>query len=710
MEVLAELCRCAGIEFDPVHARQAWQAAEREIPGPFIDAWQRRLAQAGEELGLRVTAVRRPLGEAIGDIKPHAPIVLAAGPDESPRWFVLTERRWGKLHLATGVERWITRTQLEEVLEQPADAPVLVAVAHAASPCEGMRDPEADLHDHGHGGPSPFRRLLRLLRPELLDLGIVAVYSLAIGILMLATPLAVETLVNSIAFGGLLQPVVVVSLMLLGGLGFAAVLQSLQRYVIEIVQRRIFVRVVADLAYRLPRVRIDAFDGRHGPELVNRFFDVLTVQKVSAALVLDGLSLIITSFVGMSVMAFYHPFLLGYDLVLLAAIAFILFVLGRGAVRTSIEESRRKYDVAACLEEFAARPMAFRLSRGQLFAYDRADMRSRDYILARREHFRILFRQLCFAYGLQALAGTALLGLGGWLVVNMQLSLGQLVAAELIVTTIVASFAKMGKHIEGFYDLMAAVEKLGILMDLPLEDDHGEAIREGGGPAALRLKDVGFAFIENRPVLENLELDVAPGQKVAIVGRSGSGKSTLVELLIGLRSPTIGSIEIDGLDLRHVRKSSLREAVAAVFDSEAFHGTIAENVRVGRQWMTLADVRDALDAVGLLETVLEFPDGLYTEMVPGGSPLSDGQMYRLMLARAIAGAPRLLLLDEALDRLDYSVRDRVLEMIFSPDAPWTVLVTTHSREVSRRCSRRYTLTGGRLEERDALDPAPSGGS
>jgi ABC-type bacteriocin/lantibiotic exporter with double-glycine peptidase domain len=139
---------------------------------------------------------------------------------------------------------------------------------------------------------SPLRRLIGLIRPEGTDIRVVVAFAVGVGVLSLATPLAVEALVSTVAMNLLMQQLVILSLVLFVCLALAAAMRALQTLVVEAIQQRLFVRVTSDLAYRLPRVRADAFDREYGPELVNRFFDVLTVQKVGALLLLDGIAIV----------------------------------------------------------------------------------------------------------------------------------------------------------------------------------------------------------------------------------------------------------------------------------------------------------------------------------------------------------------------------------------------------------------------------------
>jgi ABC-type bacteriocin/lantibiotic exporter with double-glycine peptidase domain len=519
----------------------------------------------------------------------------------------------------------------------------------------------------------------------------VLVFALVIGLLTLATPIAVETLVNTVAFGRFLQPVVILSLMLLTFLAFSGAIRGLQTYVVEIIQRRLFARVAADLAYRLPRVRPESLDGRSGRELVNRFFDVVVVQKVAAQLLLDGVLLVLGTLIGMALLAFYHPWLLGFDVMLLGMIALIVFVLGRGAIGSSVKESKTKYHMAAWLEELAGCPTTFRYDGSARLALEHADRLTSDYLAARAKHFRILMRQIVFALAMQALASTVLLGLGGWLVISGQLTLGQLVAAELIVAVIVGSFAKLGKHMESFYDLLASVDKLGLLFDLPLERQDGLISLPSEARDVVELTEVEYCHPDGQPVLRDFNLTIQPGDRVAITGPAGSGKSSLLDILFGLRIPTGGHVTMSGVELRELRPDALRRRVALVRETEVFMGSVAENVRLGRSSISTDDVRKSLADVGLLEDVLRLPQRLDTQLVGSGHPLTSTQLLRLMLARGCAGKPGLLLIDGTLDSLSDREALALVQWLCRSEHPWKLVMVTGREALAAACDRRIEL-------------------
>jgi putative ABC transport system ATP-binding protein len=309
-----------------------------------------------------------------------------------------------------------------------------------------------DSHQHHAEHISPQKRLLRLLKLETKDIWTLGVFTLVVSFLDLATPLAVEQMVTTIGFASVIQPLIWIAVLLFAILTLSAVIKALQVFIVEILQRRMIVRIVGDLAERLPRLERSAMDGIHGPELANRFFDVMTMQKATASLLLDLLALAIQTLAGLLLLAVYSPYLLAFDLILLMGMTVMIYALGRGGVRTAIEESLIKYRIAHWLQDIIGHPNAFQVHGGGSLAVDRANRLIVEYLSARRKHFAVLIRQSLFALLLYAVSISALLSLGGWLVLNNALTIGQLVASVSVVAVVVGAFSKVGKSLESFYD------------------------------------------------------------------------------------------------------------------------------------------------------------------------------------------------------------------------------------------------------------------
>lgn len=541
----------------------------------------------------------------------------------------------------------------------------------------------------------PWTRLRNFISPESSDMWIVVVYSLAIGLVSLVLPVATQAMVNTIAFGTLVQPLVALTILVFIALMFNTVMNAYRLWVVEVMQRRIFVRIAGDSTLRLVEVRPEAFDRFHGPELVNRFLDVVTVQKAASTLLVDGLSVAFQTLIGMALLAIYHPFLLVFDVVLILFIAFVLFPMSAGAIPTAIRESKAKYAVVAWLEEIARHQLAFKTRAGSIFGMEKTNGLVVTYLTYRAKHFRILLRQVLGMYTVQALAFSILLGGGGWLVINRQLTLGQLVAAEIVVALVVSGFTKFGKHLETFYDLMAAIDKLGYLEDLPTERTTGEPLPRPNLGASLRVHQVSMGFDEKKRLLEAVNWDIPAGARVGVVGPTGSGKSTLLDLIYALREPADGFLEIDGRDYRDVRLADLRAHIAIVRQPEIFDGTILDNLRLGLEHeLDSLQAREALAEVGLLSDILAFPHGVQTHLSTGGQPLSPGQRVQLEIARALLRQPRLLILDECLDHLDdLPMREELYNRLFDRTRPWTLIVTSQSPEILGRCDSVFELAG-----------------
>lgn len=548
-----------------------------------------------------------------------------------------------------------------------------------------------------HAHPSPLRRLLGMVSEDRGDFVVVLVYNLVGSLLTLAVPLAAQALVNTVAQGLFLQPLVVLTGAVLAGLLFAGLLSILKFLLVEGMQQRIFARVALRLSERLPRVRHRDLAEQDAQELMNRFFDVVNIQKSWFKLVFEGPGAAIEVLVGLALLALYGPQFLAFALALLGSGIFVFLLLGWNGVRSSIAVSAEKYRVAGWLEEMARCHSAVKLSGAPEFWSRRAEVLVSQWLRRRRSHFQVLLRQHATWYLLQALALAAVLGLGGWLVIEGQLSLGQLVAAELVVWNVMKACGKLVRLISSWYDLLTGLDKVGHLSGLPLDRSGGRRMRDEGRGAEVTMRGVDFSY-GPRPVLQNLELGVGPGQRVCLLGPAGEGKSTVARLLCGLLEPDRGLVEVDGLDVREVDLGDLSRHVALVHGgNEILEGTLEENLLLGRD-LPRHDVQWALQLSGLEEGLTCLPQGLATRLLPGGRNLSDSERMRVLLARGVVGRPRLLLLDEPFRGMDEGqVRD-IVDRLFDPALPWTVLCLTSEPEAVGRAAAVHLFRGGRLAE------------
>ncbi|HMO19265.1 MAG TPA: ATP-binding cassette domain-containing protein [Oligoflexia bacterium] len=543
------------------------------------------------------------------------------------------------------------------------------------------------------------RRIFALVRGDWKDISVVLVYAIGVGLFSLAFPIAVQSLVNTVAFGTLLQPVVILTIIVAGVLAFSGVMQVIQLYTVEILQRRLVTRMALLLSARIPHIDRQKFDQKFGPEYVLRFLEIFQVQKILATLLLDGIAVFFQVVLGLGLVAFYHPIFLAFALILLFSVVVLFSLIGINAVASAVKESDAKYELAAWIQDLASMPTLFKSSPGEILAAQVADKLVDNYLFRRSRHFLHVIWQNIAALTIQTVASSMLLGLGGWLVIKGQLTLGQLVAAEIIFGMVLLNIAKMGKQLERFYDLSAGVAKLDSLLDLPFEDLSGSLFGVREQPAKLTLENISIMSPAlNKPSLENASLEIPAGEKVAIWGENGSGKSFLAKIMFRLAEPSQGLVRLDEFNITTIHPKELRDEVSLITDIEIFHGTILDNLTLGRIDAGDAKVRMALDLVDLSKDVFALPNGLTTVLRGTPFPLSRGQALRLMVARGILNNPRLLILDGTLDLIDEKARKHILNSLFSPACPWTTLVFTHEEDILKQFPVAYTISNKQFEE------------
>lgn len=547
--------------------------------------------------------------------------------------------------------------------------------------------------------------ILSIFKGEWRDIFAILSYAIGVGICSLTIPVAVQALVNSVAIGTLLQPILVLTGLVSGVLLFSGILRVLQLFVAEVMQRRIVVRFALYLAQKLPHVIVDKFHREFGPEYVLRFMEVFAIQKVVALLLLDGIAVFFQVIIGLILVSFYHPFFLAFALLVLLSVVVVVFLMGFGGVKTSIKESTAKYDVLAWLQDLASVPTIFKSHAGEQYAMTRSDELIQRYLVFRRKHFSVLLRQNIGALLIQTFANAALLFLGGVLVMKGELTLGQLVSAELIFSLVLISVTKTGKHLEKFYDLCASVNKLEALNYLPYEsfsDMAGKSTvfeeRSQGLGAKLQVNNLVAYSSETAasPTLNNLSLEMAPGSMVAIWGPNGAGKSFLSNILYRLASPSSGWVEIDNCNIAAISFKDLRSQVFLTKEIELFHGTISDNLITGKV-IDQVKIRGILRDLGLLKAIESLPNGLNTIVRGSWGPLSRGLSLKLMIARAILNEPRLLIVDGTLDSIDEESVPQTLTALRSNLPKSTILVLTHERHLLQHFGETRLLADGVLK-------------
>lgn len=537
--------------------------------------------------------------------------------------------------------------------------------------------------EYHYSGKKPIQRLIEIIQFERNDLYILLMLTVGYGLLGIATPVAVQALVNVVTMGGVLQPLYVVSFILFFLLLLSGALYVFECYIVELIQRRLFVRTTMTVASNTQGIDTVVYDSANPVELVNRFFDISTVQKTVASMLTIGLTAFLQGLIGSLILIFYSFYFAIVVTVVLAVLAFIIFVLGKNAEYTAIDESKAKYATAAWLESIARNFYLFKFYNG----IKRSKVLTQEYVATyltkRSRHFKVLLYQNIASVVLYAAAGTAMLALGGALVIKGQINLGQLVAAELIIFGVLSAFVRFVGKLEYFYDMLAAFDKLGVLSDLP-QESVGTHSLDTGVISSVRAFKLGFNYSSRIQPIKDLSFNLQKGQSLAILGASGTGKSTLIGLITGLRIPSTGHVEFNGNDLRQLDQTQIRDKIGLASKFEFTEHSILENVRLNRAEISLSKINGILNALGLLADFQNLEEGVDTMLTAFGAPLSATQQQRLMLARAIVGQPDLLIIDGLLDNLNATELEMVLNLLGEYQPQGMLIVTTRFEHIAAK--------------------------
>lgn len=543
---------------------------------------------------------------------------------------------------------------------------------------------------------NPLERVLDIISLERQDIYLLLALTFGYGLLGVAMPVAVQALVNLVTMGGVLQPLYIVSVMLFFLLALSGVLYLLEIYIVELISRRIYLRVTLQAGKSVQGMRTEIYDANNPVELMNRYFEISTAQKSAATLLTSGLTAILQGFVGGIILMFYNIYFIGIVVLVALMLAGIVFVLGMYAYPTAKKESNVKYATAAWLESIARNNYLFKFFNAKQRVEELTDIYSKDFLDKRKAHFKILFVQNAGAVFIYAAIGTAMLAVGGSLVIQGQINLGQFVAAELIIFGVLSATVGFVKNLESYYDLLVAYDKMGVIHDFP-QEATGTYFPTTHTYTQLEVRDLSFAYTDRIAPIEGLGFVLNKGESLAVLGASGAGKSTLIALLAGLRLPSRGRVTAEGTDLRQLDMCHYRNRIGMVSKVEFVEDSILENLTLGRAEVTLDKVQRVLIALNLDEDIALLALGLDTPVTAFGAPLSSTQAQRLMFARAVLGSPDILMVDGLLDALSQQELKSVLTLFEQIKQQCMLIVATRREEVAQQFDQVLSL-GRRVEE------------
>ncbi len=545
---------------------------------------------------------------------------------------------------------------------------------------------------------TPWQRLIGLLQLEKKDIFQVFYYAIFSGIVALSLPLGIQAIINLIQGAQISTSWVVLVILVTLGVAFSGALQLMQLRIIETIQQRIFMRSSFELSYRFPKIKMSELRNYYPPELANRFFDTLTIQKGLSKILIDVPTAILQILFALILLSFYHPFFILFGLLLLVLIFIVFKFTAKKGLETSLKESKNKYKVAHWIQEIARTVISFKLSGSTNLGLTKNDTLVNDYLKARESHFKILIIQFIQMISFKVIVTASLLLIGGALVLNQEMNIGQFVAAEIIILLVIASVEKLILGLESFYDVLTSIEKIGQVVDKELETENGEK-PTFEAHVNIELDKVSYA-VPNRDlkIINNVSFNISTKSRILILGESGSGKSSLLRLIAGINEPTAGNIYINNLPIGSLTLNHYRSQMGLSLTEETpFEGSIKENLTFGNQAITDNEIFDVMDKIGLMEFIKEQPKGLNTILYPDGKQMSHTVSKKIILARAILKKPRVLILEDALDRFNPTETNAITNYLSHKDRPWALIVVSGSSRWKTKCNQIIELEKGSIK-------------
>lgn len=541
---------------------------------------------------------------------------------------------------------------------------------------------------------TPLGRILEILKFEQKEISAIYFYAIMLGLVQLTLPLGIQAIISFVLGGAFSTSLILLIILVVLGVFVNGLLQVNQMKIIEKIQQQLFVRYAFSYSHLLPKINLRSVRKHYLPELANRFFDVISLQKGISKLLLDIPTATIQIVFGLLLLAFYHPAFIFFGLMLLAVLYMILRLTGNKGLATSLEESKHKYKVAALLEDIARMTNVFRFTAEQ-YRLRKSDKEITNYLSARTSHFKILLVQYWTLIGFKLLITAAMLIVGAVLLVNQQLNIGQFIAAEIVIILVLNSVEKLIVNLDKVYDVLTSIEKINEVIDKPT-DSEGERHFEHTNSKGIEIQasELNYSYGDNKTVLQDLNLKIEAGDKVLVYGKPVSGKTTLVNVLSGLYNDIEGQLLINEIPMQKYDKYSLRKHINVVRQApEIYNATLLENLSSGKEY-SYRDVFEIAEITGLKSFIQNKEDSLDIMLLPNGIGLPTSIARKIGIARALLAKPALVFFDDAFTGLDQETVNRIINYIKHEMSESTVILTSSNNQCVGMAEKVLILENG----------------
>ena len=540
--------------------------------------------------------------------------------------------------------------------------------------------------------------LFKYVTKEKKDVTNIYFYAILNGLVQLSVPLGIQSIVSFVMGATMATTIYMLIAFVVLGTWLVGYFRLKVMQIIEKIQQKIFVEFSLAFAEKLPKVNLSETRKYYVPELVNRFFDTQNLQKGISKILLEIPTALIQILFGILLLSFYHPWFLVFGALVIICVIFIFRFTMESGIKSSIDESDKKYEVASWLEDIAASIKTFKLNSKTEIHVAETDKRVVKYLNERTSHFRVLVIQYKTIVAFKVIITLVMLVIGTYLLVNQQLNIGAFIATEIVVLTIMAAVEKLIISLESYYDVIAALAKLNKVTDLPEEDLGAITLENQNSGFEIEFKEVNFAFNDYQMILENVNFKIAENSLNVITGSLGSGKSLLLNMMTGFYEPTSGRILFDKIPLINVDKISLRNQIGMFLeDMTIIKGTVYENIVLGQTHISAEQILDISEEIGVDDFSSLFSNGFFTKISETDTEISFSSKKKIMLLRALVGERRLLILEDPLDGMDDAFKIKMREHLSNLKENTTVIVVSEDPEMIEIADQHLHIEEGTVK-------------
>lgn len=544
---------------------------------------------------------------------------------------------------------------------------------------------------------SVLARLWQLILLEKKEVTAIYFYAVLSGLLQLSLPIGIQAIIGFVLGASMVTSIYVLIVLVVLGVLFVGIFQMNQMKLIEKIQQNIFTRFAFQFAEALPRMDLIHVDHYYMPEKVNRFFDTQNVQKGLSKILLDLPTASIQVLFGLILLSLYHPFFIVFGLILIFLLWLILRLTSSRGLSTSIEESNYKYGAVAWLEEIARVIKSFKYSQGTDLNLIKTDKSVISYLGARTAHFKVLLLQYQTLVAFKVGITVSMLTVGTALLLNQQLNIGEFIAAEIVILTVINAVEKLISSLDSVYDVITGLEKLASVTEIPSEKSGTFTMSKPAKGVSVTINHLSFGYHPPINVLKDINLQIEAGQKICISGEEGSGKSTLLNLLSGNYSQFDGAILLNNIPINNINLASLRSYSGIYFNqNDIFKGSVWENISLQRANVHAEKVIQLAQDLGFGSFINQLPDGFETQLDANGKRLAGTLVRKILILRALAHDPAVLLLEEPWQGLEPEVKDKMMEYLLSQEK-LTVVVISNSKQFGQKCHQQVFLKNGEID-------------